>query len=261
MITIKPLASSSRGNAHLLSAGGAPVLLEAGLPFKELRRRIWDAGYGTADLAGCLISHEHGDHARAALDLAAHGVDIYTSRGTAGAIARQEQHMIRPIKGEPETIMQALPPEYIMHHRVQTITARQEIGIGEWTVLPFETVHDAEEPLGFLIGHRQSREKVVYITDTPYIPVRFKGLTAIMIECNYAGDILEHNTRQHPEVKRRVIKNHFGLDQVKDFLRVNDLKWVREIWLIHLSEGSSDAARFKQEIQELTGRPVYIADE
>ena len=34
-----------------------------------------------------------------------------------------------------------------------------------------------------------------------------------------------------------------------------------EIWLLHLSDGNSDAERFKREIMELTGKkePVYIA--
>jgi len=33
---------------------------------------------------------------------------------------------------------------------------------------------------------------------------------------------------------------------------------VREIWLIHLSDNNSDNARFKREIQELTGKMVFI---
>lgn len=46
---------------------------------------------------------------------------------------------------------------------------------------------------------------------------------------------------------------------MKDFLKANDLRHVQEIWLLHLSDGNSDADRFKREIQELTGKPVYIA--
>jgi len=38
----------------------------------------------------------------------------------------------------------------------------------------------------------------------------------------------------------------------------NDLSKVREIWLLHLSDNNSNAERFKQEIQELTGRMVFI---
>ena len=50
-----------------------------------------------------------------------------------------------------------------------------------------------------------------------------------------------------------------SLETAKDFLRANDLTAVQEIWLCHLSDGNSDAERFKREIQALTGKPVYIA--
>ncbi|HSW64634.1 MAG TPA: MBL fold metallo-hydrolase [Dissulfurispiraceae bacterium] len=235
MITIKPLASSSRGNAYLLRASsGGPLLLEAGLPFKELRRRIWQEQITIADLSGCLISHEHGDHGRGAADLAAAGVDLYASAGTHGMLK-------------------------LNTHRAHTIAARQQCQIGPWAVLPFEAIHDAAEPLGFLIAH--GAEKLVYATDTAYLPVAFKGLTAIMLECNYSADLLSETRGRHPQIKIRVIRHHLGLDQVKKFLRANDLKAVREIWLIHLSAEHSDAARFKNEIQALTGKPVYIAGE
>jgi phosphoribosyl 1,2-cyclic phosphodiesterase len=49
------------------------------------------------------------------------------------------------------------------------------------------------------------------------------------------------------------------LEQVKEFLKANDLSKVQQIVLIHLSDGNSDEALFKTEIQKLTGKPVYVA--
>jgi phosphoribosyl 1,2-cyclic phosphodiesterase len=60
-------------------------------------------------------------------------------------------------------------------------------------------------------------------------------------------------------LKSRLLKSHFSLENVKQFLRANDLSRVREIWLLHLSDGNSDAERFKREVMELTGKPTYIA--
>ena len=34
---------------------------------------------------------------------------------------------------------------------------------------------------------------------------------------------------------------------------------VEAIFLLHLSDGNSDAERFKREVMELTGKPTYIA--
>jgi phosphoribosyl 1,2-cyclic phosphodiesterase len=75
-------------------------------------------------------------------------------------------------------------------------------------------------------------------------------------------DILQENVAAGlvpTELKNRLMKSHFSLANVKEFLRANDLSRVQEIWLIHLSDGNSDAARFKREIQELTGKMVYVA--
>ena len=61
-----------------------------------------------------------------------------------------------------------------------------------------------------------------------------------------------------PALKKRILKSHFSLENVKEFLKANDLSRVQEIWLLHLSDGNSDAERFKREIQELTGKMVFI---
>jgi phosphoribosyl 1,2-cyclic phosphodiesterase len=83
-----------------------------------------------------------------------------------------------------------------------------------------------------------------------------------MIECNYSKKILDENIAagRVPMVqKNRLLKSHFSLKNVKDFLKSNDLSKVKEIWLLHLSDRNSNAERFKREIQEISGKPVYVA--
>lgn len=234
MIEIHPLASSSRGNAYIVTDGQTPLLLDCGLSLKELRRR---SGFGLTDLAGVLVSHEHLDHSKATMDLMKAGIDVYMTSGTVNALS-------------------------IRHHRLGVIQAKKQFKIGSWTILPFETEHDAAEPVGFLLAN-QAGDKLLYATDTYYVRYKFPGLTHIMIECNYAGDILQVNLEAGVvpvALKSRLLKSHMSLDNVKKFLQANDLSRVEEIWLIHLSEGNSHAERFKTEIQKLTGLPVYIAD-
>ena len=229
---IKVLASGSGGNCYHITDGVTPLLLEAGIPIKEIRRGL---GFQVSGLAGCLITHEHQDHAKAAVDLMRAGVDVYASAGTMESVG-------------------------LAGHRAHPVTARQQFHVGTWTVLPFETQHDAAEPLGFLLS--AEGEKLLYATDTFYIRYRFAGLTHIMVECNYSPDILAANVDAGTvprELKKRLIRSHFSLENVKNFLKANDLSAVREIWLLHLSDGNSDAERFKKEIQELTGKMVFVA--
>jgi len=177
----------------------------------------------------------HGDHSKAAKDLMKAGVEVYTSRGTAEALGLES-------------------------HRLNIIQAKEQFRLGDWTVLPFDTEHDAAEPLGFLLA--SGGEKILYATDTFYIRYRFSGLTHILLEVNFAQDILDANVESglSPAHRRRVMRSHMSLQTAKEFLRANDLSKVREIWLCHLSDGNSDAERFKREIQALTGKPVYIAE-
>lgn len=233
MIEIVPLASGSRGNCYWLTDGSTPLLLEAGIQFKEIQKGL---NFRIAEIASCLISHEHKDHCKAVRDVMKAGIDCYMSAGTAEALG-------------------------ISGHRLHIIQARQQFQLGSWAVLPFETQHDAAEPLGFLLANKTG-EKLLYATDTYYIRYRFRGLTHIAVECNYSMDILRANIEAglvEPALKKRILKSHFSLEHVKEFLKANDLSKVQEIWLLHLSDQNSDAERFKREVQELTGKAVYIA--
>lgn len=233
MIEILPLASGSAGNCYKIDDGRTPLLLEAGISFREIQKGL---NFRTSELAGVLVSHEHKDHSKAVRDMMKAGIDCYMSQGTAETLG-------------------------VSGHRINIIKARQQFRIDTWTILPFETQHDAQEPLGFLLANRNG-DKLLYATDTFYIRYRFQGITHIAVECNYSLDILRANVEAglvEPALKNRILKSHFSLENVKEFLQANDLSKVREIWLLHLSDDNSDAEYFKREIQELTGKMVFIA--
>ena len=80
------------------------------------------------------------------------------------------------------------------------------------------------------------------------------------MECNYSNDILEQNKSISKTQKNRLYKSHFELENVKDFLRSQDLSQVKEIYLMHLSSANSDV-RFKNEIMALTGIPTIVCQE
>lgn len=233
MIEITSLASGSQGNCYRVSDGRTPLLLECGIPYRDIRRQF---KFRMSEFAACLVSHEHQDHCKSVKDVLKAGIDCYMSAGTIHALGLES-------------------------HRLRYIRAKQQFKIGTWSILPFEVEHDALEPLGFLMANKDG-EKLLYATDTAFVRYKFPGLTHIMIECNYAEDILEANIASgaiDPVLKHRLVRSHFSLEGVKEFLKANDLSQVKEVWLLHLSDGNSDAGRFKREIQELTGKEVYIA--
>ena len=56
------LASGSKGNATVISAGTTSILVDAGLSCRELLRRMASVGQDPAALTAILITHEHLDH-------------------------------------------------------------------------------------------------------------------------------------------------------------------------------------------------------
>jgi phosphoribosyl 1,2-cyclic phosphodiesterase len=233
MILIKPLASSSAGNCYMVTDGKTNLMLECGLRFKDIQHGL---NFQMSSISGCLLSHEHGDHGKSVKDVMKAGIDIYASNGTLGALG-------------------------ISGHRTIPIESKKQFSIGTWNILPFDVQHDVAEPLGFLLSNTVG-EKLVFITDSYYCRYKFSGLTHVMLETNYSLRILDENIvsgRVPPGMKNRLIKSHFSLENAKDFLRANDLSKVQEIWLLHLSDTNSDEELFKREIQELTGKLVFIA--
>lgn len=234
MIDIQCLGSSSAGNAYRISDGHTVLLLEAGFPYKSIQRAL---NFRMTDIAGCLITHEHGDHSRAAMDVMRAGIPVYTSRGTADALG-------------------------LFGHRLRAVVVLEPFTLGTWTIMGFGVEHDAAEPLGWLLAN-QDGDKLLFLTDSYYCRYKFQGLTHIMIECNYSIDIVNRRVlagELHPAQKKRLLRSHFSLENVKDFLKANDTRNVEEIWLLHLSDGNSDADLFKREIQKLTGSAVQVAD-
>ena len=54
---MKVLGSSSSGNCYLLDSGKEVLVIEAGVPFADVKEAI---GYQTSKIVGVLSSHEHG---------------------------------------------------------------------------------------------------------------------------------------------------------------------------------------------------------
>lgn len=231
---ITAFSSGSKGNLYRINDGRTSILLECGIPFKEIQRNL---EFKLSSISGVLVTHEHMDHAEAIKDMLHRGIDCYMSAGTA-----------KELQLEP-------------HHKNHIVKAKETFSIGTWSILPFDVQHDAAEPLGFLLSS-SAGDKVLYATDTYYLKYQFPELTHVLIECNHSYKIINENLQKkilHPSLAKRLMRSHFSLENLKEFFKANDLSKVQEIWLIHLSDANSDEKEFQKEIAALTGKPVYVA--
>lgn len=223
-----PLASSSAGNAYLVDDGESLLMIECGVSYKKLRRLT---GFGTTGVSGCLLSHEHHDHAGCFLQLLKNGVPVYASEGTAVAL---DCTLLDPLKaGTPVTV-------------------------GGYDILPFPTFHDAAEPLGFLIRSRADGEKLAFATDTVNMGYQFPGLHIVAVECNYDEAILAKAERMPEKVRYRVQNSHMSVTRVCEWLKKLDMSHVREVYLMHLSDACSSEDGFQRMVQAVCPPHVRV---
>ncbi|MDR1881784.1 MAG: MBL fold metallo-hydrolase [Prevotella sp.] len=237
---LKILGSSSAGNCYVFDNGKEALVVECGIPFQEVKKAV---DFDISRIVGCLVSHEHGDHAKNVQKFLDARIRLFASIGTI-----QKMGIIEKI------ITAAFYPI--------ALKAREKQVVGNFTILPFDVQHDAAEPFGFLIQHYEMGT-VLFATDTYYLPYRFNGLNNILIECNYRLDLLEANIeagRVHAITRDRTIQSHMSFDTCKEALLANDLSAVNNIVLIHLSDSNSNALEFQQGIREATGKTVFVAD-
>lgn len=233
-LTIKSIASSSLGNCYTVDDGKTKLLIECGIPVKKIRQAL---DFNMSGVSGCLVSHFHQDHCKAVRDVMKGGIDCYMSQGTINGLG-------------------------LTGHRVKQIEPKKRFEVGSFHIMPFESIHDCEGSLGFLLASHG--DKLLFATDTAYIPYKFKGITTLAIECNYQTEILERNIESGAvsvSQKNRLLFSHFSLENVLKFIGEMDRSKLREVHLLHLSNGNSNSNEMKRQVMALTGLPVIVCSE
>lgn len=218
------ISSGSHGNAVVLDDGVSKILLDAGIPYSKLSKHV-----RLSEIEAVLISHEHSDHCKALNTILIRGADVIASRGTCDEIGVK-----------------------IARH----VYGGKLIDLSNWKIMPFDVIHDAAEPLGFIVQSKNSKKKAVYIVDSAVVEYEFSGITHWLIEANYDEDLIEQSD-MHPLVKKRIKGNHMSFQDALYFFSTSDLSTAEEIHLLHLSNAHSDETAFVKQLEKQTGIPVY----
>lgn len=231
-LTFRSLASSSKGNAYLVSDGETVLLLECGLPYKKLAEK---SGFTLMNTAACFVTHEHKDHSHAVEQLVKRGVPVFMSEGTARALELWDAEIIEP---------------------------NVPIMVGAFRVMAFRVAHDAADPFGYLIDDTRTGERLLFAADTHSLSYIVPRLTYIAIECNYEESLLAASQRIPESLKNRIRHSHFEVEDVIRWLKKQDLSHVLTIYLLHLSAGNSRAAAWQTRfVREFPGIDIQICKE
>ncbi len=210
---IKCLGSGSKGNGWILDDGTDILIVDCGVPVKEMKIAI---GFQISRVVGCIVSHSHQDHAGYINQYEGCGLKVH-----------------KPYEGVDWTFR-----------------------IGTFLVQTFPLVHDVP-CYGFLISN-PNMGRILYATDTEYIKYRFKNLNYVIVEANYANDLL--NDEVEDETKRtHVLRGHMELNTTLRFLQANCTEETKAVVLAHLSNENADKKMFLERASGTVDCPVYIA--
>ncbi|MEX0314727.1 MAG: MBL fold metallo-hydrolase [Allomuricauda sp.] len=231
-MTLKCISTGSHGNCYLfIDSIGKILIVEAGVKIRKIKEAI---NFILSNVVGCITTHEHTDHFSGCRDLMRIGIDVYATRETHESKNTQNQH------------------------RAKFIQPLSTFSLGPFNILAFPVEHDAANPVGFIIQHKECG-RTIFLTDSYYVKYRFKKIDNILLEVNYSDEIIQHNIeneRSSNFLRERILKSHMELSTAIDFLAANDLSNVRQIFLIHLSSTNSSIPHFEKKIRQATGKPT-----
>lgn len=230
------IGSNSAGNSYALDEGGEILLLEAGCKMADVKRSI---DFRLKDVVGCIVSHEHGDHSKYAVEYAKFGIKVYCNK----AVAEKKS---------------------FPYDSCQPISDGKTYHIGSFSVTPFNVAHDVQ-CLGFLVRH-PSMGILLFATDTYKVPIEITGIDHYLIEANYSDELLKQNVwngKINKAQADRIMLSHMSLEYTVKYLRDCQVgsagSKTKTITLCHLSERNSASDLFKRTVESAFGLPCNIA--
>jgi phosphoribosyl 1,2-cyclic phosphodiesterase len=217
------LGSGSAGNGLVVEAAGTRLLLDCGFTVEEAERRLARLGLAAAELAGIVVTHEHGDHLDGALPLARrHRLPVWMTHGTSRA-ARAEAAGVR----------------------VTLIDGHAAFGVGALSVQPFPVPHDAREPVQYVFSDGARRLGVLTDIGSPtrHVEAMLSGCDALVIECNHDPGMLAAGP--YPGwLKARIAGpfGHLANAAAAALVAAIDRSRLRHVLAAHLSERNNRPA-------------------
>jgi phosphoribosyl 1,2-cyclic phosphodiesterase len=225
------LGSGSSGNSTAFWDSETMFLVDAGFSCKATIARMGRAGLDAKVLKTVFLSHEHSDH-------------------ICGARVLQKRFSPEILTTKP--VQQWLDARHGLGTSPM-LKPGKPLGLGAFSVTPFEVCHDASQTVGFSVSHGQSR--VVMATDlghvNPEVLGMFKGADAIIIESNHDVQMLKDGP--YPEfLKRRILglQGHLSNAQSAEALVSAVGEDTRHVTLAHLSQENNTPEKALGEAQD-----------
>lgn len=228
MAKLKVINSGSSGNAYILECDNETLLIELGVSFQEIIDKLY---YNIPKVSGAIVSHKHIDHAnkRTIEKMIRYGIPVYSCE----EVAKDNKGVMIAKKGRKTLV-------------------------GGFKIKPIPLKHSCE-CFGYII-ETPDNQKIVFATDCCEFLYRIKNVNHWLIECNWSEEVLIDNMCDNSEMRSRH-EHHLELNDTIFALKENLSPSMNTIVLLHLSNGNSDAKRFKEKVcNELSFFNTYVAE-
>lgn len=212
------LASGSKGNCVLIAGEHTKILIDIGLSLRRLESTLLAYSIPFAEIAACLITHEHIDHIK-------------------GAKRASEKHRL-PLHAHPHCAA-VMSKACGINAASFADFDMSGFTVGEFFIEPFSLSHDSVAAVGYRISDKFS--SFVYATDFGVCSNQFLDFAAqadtVLIESNHDVDILKKG-RYPAHIKRRILSNYGHLSNAACALAVEQLACAKpkNFILGHISE-------------------------
>ena len=181
------LGSGSEGNGLVVEADHTRVLMDCGFGLADTVARLARLGLQPDELAGIVVTHEHGDHIGGVGRLARkYKLPVWLTAGTLGMAQDLDGVAVQVIDSHAPFVVEALE------------------------IQPYPVPHDAREPVQYVFSDGAKRLGV--LTDsgcgTPHIEAMLAGVEALVLECNHDAAMLESGP--YPASLKRRVGGRFG---------------------------------------------------
>ena len=232
MITLSVLASSSKGNASVVSCGETHLLVDAGVSCKRITLGLEECDLHPKQLKALLFTHEHGDHVYGLEQLDKRfELQIYCTRYMAQELRYKAPRATFTI-----------------------VESGAKVQIGDLLVQSFAVNHDAIDPHGFVFESVVSGARLGYVTDTGCITAGMTGLLesleGLYLESNYDVEMLQNSGRSMSLITRIANKwGHLSNEQAADFVRAVGHTGLQHLVLGHLSQDCNTPKKAQANMQ------------
>lgn len=222
---IYSLASGSSGNCFYIKSKETSILVDCGISATKIKARLKDLGQDLSKIGGVLVTHEHGDHSRAATRL---NVPIW-------------------IEGSCE-----LMTPYRSVKELKKYHAGMSFVIGDLVIQPFHVLHNAVAPCGFAIS--EGTTKIGFAIDVGNLTAEmlemFQDLAVLMIEADYDPDLLARSGRTL-SAQRKSRRWHLSNFQTVALLDSINKEKLKAVMLTHLSEEANTPERARETVSSV----------